>query len=259
MSDRIVHGEPWTAIARGILRDPRLTAKAKGGLVTILSHDESKVRSIVGILRRENARCGRDEARSILRELVAEGYAHREQKRGKTGKFTTLYTVYSERQVQPPEVVDPPEAVEPATVEPATVNPSLKELEPRELQPLVLGVDLEPQTPNAEGEEPSPQAASTNGKGRNGAPFHLADVLNLGLIVSLRARHPSWRKPLTEGLLTALVRGSEARKITAFGAKAVNAAIDDLYANAATTADPAGYLRERAASHASLVAPERVL
>ena len=107
-----------------------------------------------------------------------------------------------------------------------------------------LGVDLEPRTLIAEGEDLSPQAAF-------GRPekFHLADVCNLHLIVSLKDRYrrrPAWNG-VTEGLLTGLILGG--KKNPAYGARAVNAAIEELYENAAGVSNPAGYLRERAEAH----------
>jgi transcriptional regulator with XRE-family HTH domain len=145
-----------------------------------------------------------------------------------------------------------------------------------------LALDVEPRTLIAEGKRPSPQAApqdveaplagttagghpwneagrgpvagstpvrppaaSTNGH----KPFHLADVLNLGYVVSLLDRYPRWEASLTHGLLTALVLGG--RGIPAFGARAVNGALEDLYEYAGTVSDPAAYLRSRAAELAS--------
>jgi transcriptional regulator with XRE-family HTH domain len=128
-----------------------------------------------------------------------------------------------------------------------TSNPTLSDTENH----LGVGVDLEPKTPSAEGKDLSPQAA-LNGKGKNGTPFHLADMVNLGLVVSLKDRYRR-RKPwdgVTEGLLTGLVLGG--KKNPAYGARAVNAAIDDLYANAGGVSNPAGYLRERAEAHAEI-------
>lgn len=100
----------------------------------------------------------------------------------------------------------------------------------------------------AEGKDLSPQAAP-NGKGKNGTPFHLADVLNLGPVASLvdRYRVRGWDKTLTPGLLTGLVLGGKGSP--AFGPRAVNAAIEDLYENAAGVSNPAGYLRERSEAH----------
>jgi hypothetical protein len=177
---------------------------------------------------------------------------------------------------------------------------------PSRTHPPVVGVDLEPDTPNAVGNiaagaawrrtsqkakaptrlgdresravppgnarpaSPAGIAASAQAvssghpeKGReaeagNGSrPFHLADVVNLGLVVSLtdRYRRRGWEKSVTAGLLTGLVLGSEKHGIPACGPRAVNAAIDDLYANAANVKDPAGYLKERAAAYAQSESP----
>jgi hypothetical protein len=100
-----------------------------------------------------------------------------------------------------------------------------------------------------EGQGPSPSAPEENRNGHK--PFHLADVVNLHLVVTLKDRYRR-RKPwdgVTEGLLTGLVLGG--RQGPGFGARAVNAAIDDLYENAAGVSNPAGYLRERSEAHAS--------
>jgi hypothetical protein len=71
VSDRIdFGGKPWRAIPQEILRDGRLSAQAKGGLVTLLSHNEGWVRSCIAILQKQNHRCGEKQARAIMKELV---------------------------------------------------------------------------------------------------------------------------------------------------------------------------------------------
>lgn len=93
MTDRIdFGGKPWAAIPRETLRDSALSPRAKGGLVTLLSHEEGWVRSVTAILMAEN-NCGRNQARSILHELVEAGYAEFEQSKGAGGRWTTAYTV----------------------------------------------------------------------------------------------------------------------------------------------------------------------
>lgn len=144
MTDKIdFGGKPWTAIPRHILRDKSLSPKAKGGLVTLLSHEEGWLRSSMATLQRES-RCGRTEARSIMRELVDKGYATMSQQHGAGGRFTTFYTVHAIRRVQGVEAVNspgaetrgavPPGAVELSTVvEPPDVHP--QSLEPKALAP----------------------------------------------------------------------------------------------------------------------------
>ena len=96
MSDRIdLGGAAWDAIPRAILRDARLSPKAKGGLVTLLSHDEGWVRSSIAILQREND-CGREQAKAIMRELREAGYAELVTERGLGGLVTTHYIVRAE-------------------------------------------------------------------------------------------------------------------------------------------------------------------
>ena len=93
MSDRIDLGAaPWDAIPRTILRDERLSPRAKGGLVTLLSHDDGWVRSAIAILQREN-RCGRAQAQAIMKELRDIGYAELITERNLEGRIASHYVV----------------------------------------------------------------------------------------------------------------------------------------------------------------------
>lgn len=75
MTDKIdFGGEPWQAIPRSTLRDPRLSHRAKGGLVILLSHEEGWVRSCIAVLQREG-KGGRKQAQAIMAELRDLGYA----------------------------------------------------------------------------------------------------------------------------------------------------------------------------------------
>lgn len=136
-TDRIdFGGQPWKAIPRETLRDPRLSPKAKGGLVTLLSHDEGWIRSCIYYLRLEN-NCGREQAQAIMRELVQFGYAKLETvaDRGKVRKFYTVFAVPiggyptdgkpAGRGVRPtgnPSVVVEPLDVEPLEEEPLDIT-----------------------------------------------------------------------------------------------------------------------------------------
>jgi len=94
MSDRIdFGGEPWQAIPRRILRDPRLSHRAKGGLVTLLSHEEGWVRSAIAVLMHEG-RCGRKQAQAIMAELRAVGYAEL-VKEHKANLIKSRYVIYA--------------------------------------------------------------------------------------------------------------------------------------------------------------------
>jgi hypothetical protein len=114
-------GQPWQAIPRSTLRDSRLSPRAKGGLVTLLSHEEGWVRSCIGTLRRE-CHCGRDQARAIMRELVEAGYATITQEHRANGQFSTGYTVAAIPIVQSVEPSVPPGAVPPTPVPPGAVT-----------------------------------------------------------------------------------------------------------------------------------------
>lgn len=153
MSDRIdFRGQPWNAIPRALLRDARLSPQAKGGLVTLLSHEEGWVRSAIALLQREND-CGRDRARAIMRELVETGYAEASTSRNGSGQFVTTYTIHPlTGSGSPARRTDGNEArtsgstvpVDPATGSPATGNPSAV-VEALDVEPL----DEEPQTKGA--------------------------------------------------------------------------------------------------------------
>jgi hypothetical protein len=116
VSDRIEESrEPWQAIPRAVLRDARLSPAAKGGLVTLLSHEAGWIRSCIGVLQREN-RCGRTTARSIMRELVEAGYATLDRANDEHGHIRRFYVVTPHVQVAEPAVDRG--AVSPTTVEP---------------------------------------------------------------------------------------------------------------------------------------------
>lgn len=129
MTDRIDLGQdPWQAIPRRVLRDPALSPRAKGGLVTLLSHEEGWVRSAIATLMRENS-CGREQAQAIMRELVAAGYAELRKVRGERGRFTSTYVVRAW-----PSSSGRSTSRSPSTGEPSTVTPPVEE-EPRDEEP----------------------------------------------------------------------------------------------------------------------------
>lgn len=149
MTDRIdFGGRPWTAIPREVLRDSSLSPKAKGGLVSLLSHQEGWLRSVIATLQKDNA-CGRTEAKTIMRELSARGYATLVQTNGRGGRFTSAYTVHAIRQVQASEPVISPGTDAPTTDAPGSVALSAVvdalPVEPKEEEP--KAVSLAPPRP----------------------------------------------------------------------------------------------------------------
>lgn len=150
MTDRIDFGDrPWQAIPREVLRDSRLSPRAKGGLVTLLSHEDGWVRSAIGILQRE-CRAGRAQAQAIMRELRETGYAELVRERTLEGRIVSHYVVRavpettsstagsSESPVGgvPTRRESHPSGIRAAVVEPLDVEP--QDEEPQSLEP-VLG------------------------------------------------------------------------------------------------------------------------
>jgi hypothetical protein len=141
MSDRIdLGGEPWQAIPRAILRDARLSPKAKGGLVTLLSHEEGWVRSAIAILQREND-CGRDMAQAIMRELRAIGYAELVRERDLEGRVSSHYIVRAKSVGSAAETGGSPVAGKPGGRETRSPETPAAVVEPQDVEPQ----DEEPQ------------------------------------------------------------------------------------------------------------------
>ena len=70
-----------------------MTPRAKGGLISLLSHEEGWVRSCIAILQRDN-RCGRKQAQQIMAELRDLGYADMvTERREESNLVVTRYTV----------------------------------------------------------------------------------------------------------------------------------------------------------------------
>lgn len=192
MSDRIdFGGEPWKAIPRRILRDKRLSPAAKGGLVTLLSHEDGWVRSVTSILMKENRRCGRSQAQSILRELVDVGYAEHEQSRRKDGTFGSAYVIHASSE---PATSSSPVAVERVAVEPPTVVPVTVDPSPIEQEPLEVEI---------QGQEPI-TAAAAKSKNRELAEVLLSpDSRSRYFLERLRQRGGQWAK-VTDGAVMKL-------------------------------------------------------
>jgi hypothetical protein len=91
---------------------------------------------------RENAGCGREQARGILRELCENGYGEQTQTRQEDGRFATGYVIRAipEPVTSAGETSALPGAAEPYTVERGAADPSAEEepqeVEPREEEPL---------------------------------------------------------------------------------------------------------------------------
>ena len=110
--------KPFTILDNAALRDPRLSLRARGLLVTCMSLPPDWSFSVRGLatLCKE----GKDAVGTALSELEKAGYLRRNQLHGEGGAFgCTEYVFYEEAQPCP----ENPDTVKPDTAEPDTANP----------------------------------------------------------------------------------------------------------------------------------------
>lgn len=147
MTDRIdFGGEPWQAIPRRVLRDPKLTYRAKGGLVALLSHEEGWVRSAIATLMHEG-NCGRKQAQAIMAELRAAGYAEFVKEKGGRGNLVkSRYVIYAipKGATFQPSLVNPSDLPETGTSSSRSTGARAAVVEALDVDPL----DVEPKDQN---------------------------------------------------------------------------------------------------------------
>lgn len=116
----------FTQIPNAWVRDPRISLKAKGLLVQLLSHTPGWTVSI-GSLANANG-CGKDAIRSAVIELEQVGYLKRTTTRTTEGQFSEVLWETS-------DPTDNPSTDNPPTDNPPTKNNNLKEEQPKEVLP----------------------------------------------------------------------------------------------------------------------------
>lgn len=124
-------------LPNALLRDPRLSIKAKGLACLALSLPPGWEYSVAGLA--SVCGCGRDMIRGGLKELETAGYLTREQVHDDAGKFGGCRYVICDESALPEEPLPEPEGLPlsgfPSTVKPTTGKPSTE-------NPTVINKDI---------------------------------------------------------------------------------------------------------------------
>lgn len=126
MKIRVQRRSGFTVLPNSLLRDPRLSIKAKGLACLALSLPPGWEYSVAGLA--SVCGCGRDMIRGAIKELEGAGYLARELVHDGSGKFSGCRYVIFDESALPEEPLPEPEGLPlsgfPSTVKPSTENPT---------------------------------------------------------------------------------------------------------------------------------------
>lgn len=119
----------FTILSNAVLNDDRLSFRARGVLIWLLSKpDDWRTRS--DSIAAQSPTEGRDAIRSALRELAELGYLAREKFQNELGQWCTVQTIYEE-----PVIIPGPEKNRPAATRTTVIQALLSVLIDQGLKP----------------------------------------------------------------------------------------------------------------------------
>lgn len=113
----------FTTLPNELIRDPRISWKALGILVFVLSLPDNFRLRLSHLSKQKTS--GRDATRTGIKELQVAGYLRIQRERGERGKFSHTTWLVSDRPDFSSPRSDFPTAVNPTSDKPYSENPTL--------------------------------------------------------------------------------------------------------------------------------------